>query len=246
MAIYKPSSIISDIRGMVGGNVYSRNHSGFYIKESFSPTNNQLPHQQANRTLFKYVTEKWNTLTESQRQQWIQLASQLTKNNFFGDQYHQTGYHLFMSCNRNLGLINIPLIDSPSSDGTVDYLSQFEAIYTPTPSESLTINFPGYTINNKTRFLIYATPALNLGVYSVSLQYNYIGYITESTANSFDILTLFNDYYGPVLFNKKYFFKLRAININSGFSGIPFHDSIIIPNYSGLGMAVIGETFIIN
>ena len=246
MAIYKPSSIISDIRGMVGGNVYSRNHSGFYIKESFCPTNNKLPHQQSNRTLFRLVTKKWNNITEDNRQRWILLAGQLIKKNFFGDNYHQTGYHLFMSCNRNLGLVGRPLIDDPNEDNSIDDLSIFEVIYEPNPSESLILSFSGHTINAKTRLLIYATNAQSLGVYSVSTQYNYIGYVPEGTNNNYNILSMFKAYYGNIQFNKKYFFKLRGININSGFSGISFHDSIIIPSYSGIGLAMIGSTLIVN
>lgn len=85
MAKFLPGLPGADIRGQMGGVVYSKNRYGNYIRNNSSPVNPNTPRQVAIRTAFTEVIQHWrDTLTIAQRLAWEQYAKETKIKDVFG------------------------------------------------------------------------------------------------------------------------------------------------------------------
>lgn len=125
MALIKMSSVgITAISGKAGGSVYSRNRGGEYVKNFVMPTNTITQARQAVRAVFGSLASAWRTLTQDERNSWIEQAPNYLRTNAFGDQKQLQPNALFVGQNTNLlnaGLDQISRIIAPQ--GTNGLLS---------------------------------------------------------------------------------------------------------------------------
>ncbi len=71
MAIFTPGGGVAAIRGAVGGNVYSANRSGPYIRNRAMPIDPGSARQQAVRFAMASLVTRWvEVLTPAQRASW--------------------------------------------------------------------------------------------------------------------------------------------------------------------------------
>lgn len=121
MALIKMSSIgITAISGKAGGSVFSRNRGGEYFKNFVMPTNTITAARQAVRATFGALASAWRTLTQSERNTWIEQAPNYLRTNAFGDKKQLQPNALFVGQNTNLlnaGLNQISEIPAPQ--GTI-------------------------------------------------------------------------------------------------------------------------------
>ena len=109
------SALISDARNKLGGDVFARNRAGLYVRVKVKPKNPKTTSQQANRANFATYTKAFRSLTAAQILGWNTLASSSTLTDTLGNSYAPSGLQLYISCNRNLNLINqSPISNAPS------------------------------------------------------------------------------------------------------------------------------------
>lgn len=120
MALIKLSSVgITAISGKAGGSVYSRNRGGEYFKNFVMPTNTITQARQAVRAIFGSLASAWRTLTQSQRNSWIEQAPNYLRTNAFGDKKQLQPNALFVGQNTNLINAGLPQItEIPAPQGT--------------------------------------------------------------------------------------------------------------------------------
>ena len=99
MATIKFSAIVSDVRGIVGGNIFSRGANGSYVKSFTKPVNKNTQIQQTTRNNLAVYSAKWRQLTDGDRQAWIDATSQQKYSNRVGTASTYTGFQLFMKTN---------------------------------------------------------------------------------------------------------------------------------------------------
>lgn len=126
--------MMTDARGKLGGQVFSKNRSGAVVRTKVTPVNPQSVSQSEVRNRFGSLSSNWRGLTEPDRQAWNSAAAEFAKTNVFGDQYFPTGKNLYVGINSNLGLVGQPSLDAPSN---------FE------PTGSLTITALDYSITDE-------------------------------------------------------------------------------------------------
>jgi len=107
MARIKYSALVSDVRGIVGGNVFSRNKGGGYVRTFVKPNNPQTERQQIQRLILGAVAGLWRTLTEEQRITWGAAASDFPYKDKLGEDKTYSGQQLFMKFNSFLKAIGI-------------------------------------------------------------------------------------------------------------------------------------------
>ena len=96
MANIITGSIVSEIRGSVGTESYSRNAYGPYVKARVAPSNpNTVPQQQAKLRMSEAVAA-WQSLTNSERDMYISAARDRRSKNRLGLDVRVTGYTLFL------------------------------------------------------------------------------------------------------------------------------------------------------
>lgn len=114
MASIKLSAIVSAARGKVGGNVFSANKAGAFVRTYVKPTNRNTIAQQYVRNLFGTLSSSWRNLTESVRTQWNNAAVHYPYMNRLGDMSTYTGQQLFNKLQGNISAC----ISAPNISGT--------------------------------------------------------------------------------------------------------------------------------
>lgn len=99
MALFK-SQVLTQASGSVGGLTYTRTGSGMVLRAKSMPVNPNTDNQQAIRSNFSTLTQMWMyDLDETERQSWIEYASNVSRKNKLGDTIFITGQNWFIRNN---------------------------------------------------------------------------------------------------------------------------------------------------
>lgn len=99
MATIKLGSNISDIRGKVGGNVFSKNRNGNYLKVKSNRKGTETKKWNAQKLQIGVNSQQWRELTDEERNAWMEQAQTFTVKNKVGDDVHLSGFNYFTSVN---------------------------------------------------------------------------------------------------------------------------------------------------
>lgn len=113
MAQIKLGMGLTDIKGKVGGSVFSSNKNGKYFRNNSVGGGRESQIWDTKKTILGSVAQIWRTLSEGQRAAWNLAATQLPRQNLVGDTVFWSGFNYFSSVNskrRNLGgdIITLP------------------------------------------------------------------------------------------------------------------------------------------
>jgi hypothetical protein len=107
-------NLACEIRGKVGNTTYSRNRGGAYVRTITPHGNARSFRQYVIRYWLEWATQLWSTtLSETQRQQWIQYATRTTKTNVVGSRYQNTALQHFSKLNCNAMTAGQPNLTAP-------------------------------------------------------------------------------------------------------------------------------------
>jgi hypothetical protein len=95
MASIKLGALASDIRGSIGGTVFSRNGGGAYAKQRTKGTNPNTSGQQVMRSIMASVYTFWSALTAAVRSDWAVYAANVSMVNRLGDAINVTGFNMY-------------------------------------------------------------------------------------------------------------------------------------------------------
>jgi hypothetical protein len=95
MASIKLGSIASDIRGSIGGTVFSRNGGGAYAKQRVKGTDPNTPGQQLMRSVVSSMIAAWSAVSATVRTNWGLYAAAVTLVNRLGDPINVSGYNMY-------------------------------------------------------------------------------------------------------------------------------------------------------
>lgn len=231
MALIQFSNLVNDIRGSSGGNVFSRNRSGAYVRNRTTPLNPQTTAQGAARGLFANLAQAWRNLTVEQRAQWSAAVDEYPYLNKLGQTRTYSGQQLFMVLNRNLQSVDTAQINAPSAPagvGTVASMTLTAVASTGVITVTPVINDE----DGDTEYSILASRPVSAGR-------NYIG---RSALRSVDVSTeatleagqdigteyasIFGDITGQA--GSKIFVRVFGVNTVTGQKSAPFTVSAII------------------
>lgn len=100
MALCKFGGGVTDIRGSIGGTVFSRNRSGNYMRARTTPVNPSSQRQSTMRAIIASLAQAWgNVLTSAQRDAWEVYANAITFTNKLGEQIKLTGFNHYIRSN---------------------------------------------------------------------------------------------------------------------------------------------------
>ncbi len=142
MALFTPGPIVAEVRGSVGGQTFSRNRFGAYIRNRSVPVNPNSSRQQAIRNIMAFVVNFWSQqLGITQRDAWDVYAENITFTNSLGQSYKITGFNHFVRSNIARQIYGLSIV----SDGpTVLILPPTDADFATEISEAsqlITVTF---------------------------------------------------------------------------------------------------------
>lgn len=133
MAKILPGPNSGEIRGKMGGVVYSRNRYGLYVRTKSSPVNPQSARQNAIRAAFTQISQRWrDTLTAAERAAWSDYAQETPFVDSLGNTQVLAGNAMYAR-------FNVPWIDIGGTE--VD-----TAPVTPGAAPMLTFTITGDTV----------------------------------------------------------------------------------------------------
>lgn len=100
MALIKLGGGVTDIRGSMGGNTFSRSKAGNYLRSNKKPVNPRSSLQVTRRANTAYLMKYWsNSLTEQQRTDWRAYAAGTAWTNKLGETIENSGLSAFVRLN---------------------------------------------------------------------------------------------------------------------------------------------------
>lgn len=133
MSIFR-NLLFAEIRGMLGGTVYSRNRSGPYSRTRGTIYDPATPPQVNARDRFVFLNDRWAALSDDQRVSWNVYADLLRLQNSLGQPSRISGkaaYLRFNNLRYNSSQVSY-LLDNPPSLSTfapAPVLSNFSAVW---------------------------------------------------------------------------------------------------------------------
>lgn len=103
MALVKLGSLVSDIRGSVGGTVFTRNKSGAIVRQRTVPINPNTARQSTIRAIIAQVSASWAPgTTQAQKDAWGVFAANMLQPNKVGEAIQISGFNQFARANQTL------------------------------------------------------------------------------------------------------------------------------------------------
>ena len=218
MAVIQTGSIVSDIRGSVGEQTYSRNQGGLYVKTRSGPGSEPTAKQIAVTDAAADLSRYWSaTLTDAQRRSWRQYAAEFPHKNQWGKASLTNGYTRFLGHNFPTYIVTSGILtaDAPSGPEMSPPLFDFvigEAADTFLVDNPTTYNPPSGSLSYQ---YIYRGNQVSPGVsyYSAPFQYK--------TANVWLYTFWLNDplsiYAGePCLQGNQFWLRSRLVDSTNG------------------------------
>ena len=218
MAKIKFGMMMTDARGKLGGQVFSKNRAGAYIRTKVTPVNPQTISQAAVRGNLATLSSGWNSLTAEQIAQWNNSVEDWQSTDIFGDIKKPTGKNLFVKLNINLLNNNLPTIDTPQAKIELPALNHVLAQIDNVANTLILGDLPVFASG---KYQIEACPAVPIGVNYVKNKFRVINSVTIATTDDLDITTYYVNRFGALPTSGNVFFRIRAIGPN-GQAGVPF------------------------
>lgn len=221
-------NIASAISGKLGGNIYSRNKGGAYVKQWVSPINPNTPAQSLTRQRFSDLSNDWKGLTQTQRDTWNSAAPNFPIKDRLGETIVLSGQQLYMKFNRNLqsaGLSPISVAPAPK----VVANPQFGAV-TVAPG-AFEVGFTPDPLGAGDYLVIEATAVKSAGVNFVSRSsFKQVFVAPAAAVSPADILAEYDAIFGSgsLQTGSKVFLRMRIVDRTTGIASDSIQNSFVI------------------
>ena len=247
MARVEYGTIITDIKGSIGGITFQHNRSGKIArlrpKTHKNPTSAQVD-RQIKHTEILY---DWQQLSGAQQGDWNNFADLHTKENMFGDTKKLSGLNWYEAINLSRDLIGMGSIIVPPAYNLPCAVPAYTVTINQTKIE-INLTAPFDTANNA--LIIRATNPIPNTTVNFRGQWRFIKYEDTGIINNIDITNLWKD-----IFTCIYPPSSNMVGVNIGImlqtirktSGIQSIGSTSVNKYfydnRGIGYWIIGTTF---
>lgn len=211
MAKIKFGMMMTDARGKLGGQVFSKNRAGAFVRTKVTPANPRTAAQMQSRSFLSTLSIGWNSLTDAQRASWNGAVESWQKTNIFGDLVKPTGKNLFTAINKNLLQCSQNIINTAPAKMELPALADMFASIDINASE---VSLPLFVIPAGVTLQISATPALNNGVNYVKGKFRVISYIPSGAVSEQAIYTDYVNRFGAPVAGQNIHFQFKYIGSN--------------------------------
>lgn len=217
MAKVKFGMFMTDARGKVGGQVFSKNRSGAYVRTKVTPSNPRTPSQMFGRSILGSLSGSWSGLTDAQRRAWNSAVDDWTKTDIFGDSRKPTGKNLFTGLNKEIEQAGGTRILLPPEKQIIPELGALEPVIDITAGGVIlgVGNIPtGFKLQ------VSATPAMSQGTSFVKDKLRVIYYNPSGSLNPKDIYDAYVARFGAPADGQNIYFGVKLV-ADTGQAGVP-------------------------
>jgi hypothetical protein len=215
----------SEIRGKIGGKVYSRNASGAFVRKFVKPTNKNSALQQTSRNAFASVSNAYRTLTDAQRQTFETMRTFYKRPDALGNLVTPTASQLFSRLNGVLlqnGQVStgtlmttcpspFPLVGVKNLAPTFD-ISDGELL------ANITFNDNTVLVPTGQKVIVMATPSISAGIKSVPKGiFSKIALLDEDdNTGTLPIETGYFALFGTPQAGDTFYMKVQSFSVSTG------------------------------
>jgi hypothetical protein len=211
MAKIKFGAMMVDASGKLGGQVFSKNRGGAYIRTKATPLNPQTTAQMTIRGIFASISSAWSGLTEASRQSFNNLVSSYARTDIFGDLRNPSGKNLFQRLNQNLVISGQPQITTCVQPSEVPF-ANLSAVTLDSASPAIDLTYNGNTTGSKV--VVWATPPLSAGTSFVKNKLRQIAVTAGADGATVDLYPEYIAKFGAFADDNNIYFGVRVINAN--------------------------------
>lgn len=211
--------VVTDMRGKLGGHVFTKSRQGATVRTKVTPVNRQTPAQGVIRGIFGNLSRQWNTLLEPQRETWQRAAEEFKRTNVFGDQVALSGKNLFISLNTNIATAGGTTRSVAPVESAVSTIADFSVTATVmTRTIDLQLTIPGIIAPNEV-LIVEATMQNSAGRYNFSGQYRQVATCpADDIISEVDLGTAYIQKFGSIRVGAKISFRVYIVNSVTGFA----------------------------
>ena len=229
MAVITPSALISEIRGSVGSQTFSRNRSGPYVKGKLIMPPSSTPLQVAVRAQLTAAIAAWKAATQSYQTTWMVFAGKQRIGKNISRKITRAGYNEFVSrwMNRyalgasGTGFMPLPLV---RINTVITSITQ--------GALSIVLNYDTLRFAASCKIAVYATPPISPGINQLNPSLLRIigSFSPGAQIGSEQLYTMYTTKFplAPADVGKKICIAVRAINTDNYAAGGFFFVQIII------------------
>ena len=217
-------SILGSISGTIGGTQFRKTRHGQVMGMRGVPLIKRTPLKQLSTGKFGTVSKLWKEVTPPQVEAWNKLAETIVKTDKLGNSWSMRGIDLFKQINRTLMEIGEPVtLSAPKAIFPKPLLAPgFEIIASPL-LQDIRLNFSS-PIQENTKYIIFATPALRYGINSPNPSaYKIIALIDHTFLSGNSLINGNNailQYMAGV--SNRFAFRIKPVSVVSGLYGADF------------------------
>lgn len=218
----KFGSIVTEGRGKLGGQVYSRNRSGAYVRSKVTPSNPQTARQSVIRSFLAQLSTGWRNLTEAQRDAWRGAVDNWKRTDIFGDTVTPTGKNLYTQ----LGVVMLNIGETPLNTPPVP-----EAIVEPEIATlsldigSGTFDIELSSVETNQSYVVLATAPQSPGAAYFKNKYRQIEVFDGGSGTTLDIDSSYQAKFGAPLEGQKIGVKVVPVITETGQQGVGVTDA---------------------
>ena len=211
MAKIKFGMMMTDASGKLGGQVFSKNRGGSYVRTKVTPTNPQTSAQSTIRGIFANISSRWSSLTDAQRNSFNGFVQAYARTDIFGDLRNPSGKSLFQRLNQNLEISGQAQTDVCTSPVEVPFanLSSASGLESAGVFE---VSCGGDLTGSKV--VVWATPQMSQGTKFVKNQLRQLLVVAGANALVVDIYAAYVSKFGIPVAGANIAIGVRIINAN--------------------------------
>ncbi len=221
MAKVKFGAMMTDARGKLGGQVFSKNRGGAYLRTKVTPVNPQTASQQEVRNRLTAFSQGFRSLTLAQIMSWNSAVVDFQTTDIFGDLKKPTGLNLYVKLNSNIDQAGGAAIDTPPNIGDTANSPAVMTAMTATAvgGGAISVVFAPTPVAADNALVLYATRPLSAGKNFVKNEFRQIAVIPAAGTSPYSATTAYTTKFGAVAAGQKIVFRIVPINKLSGIQG---------------------------
>jgi hypothetical protein len=225
MAKIKFGMMMTDASGKLGGQVFSKNRGGSYVRTKVTPLNPQTTAQSLVRGIFASISSAWSGLSQAGRDSFNNFVNDYARTDVFGDLRNPSGKALFQRLNQNLEISGQPQIIVCGAPQAVPF-ANVQSADADVSATTFDVETLGDTRDCKV--VVWATPVLTAGTTFVKNRLRQLEVFDGIDGGAFDISTAYTSAYGFPTAGANIFIGVRVINANGQASPLEVVKAVVV------------------
>ena len=215
MAIFNSGPAIGALSGSIGGDTFSHNRGGPYIRRRAIPVNPKTSPQVNIRAILAGASANWREIPATNKLAWNTWAAAHPITNALGNAIYLSGHQAFIQLNTRLEhdgddtILDPPVIAPPTPLLTLSLTCSlghpdFEATFTPTPCGA------------NERVIVYACVLDSEGISNVNNRYRWLGHTELAVESPIGLHAWLVAHYGPISIGQVVHIRCHSFDTTTG------------------------------